>query len=86
MAVGELGHFRFQAEGGDSEATQLAAKRAAEAAAAANADGGNADKYLAKAAVQAESGAVLVKATVASSAKLPKVSPVWHALSCCSPA
>ena len=82
VVIGELGHFRFQAEAGDSEATQLAAMLAAEAAAAANADGGNADKYLARAAMPA--GALLVKATVASSAKLPKVSLVWHPLFCCS--
>lgn len=86
MVVGELGHFRFQTEAGDTEAAQLAAKLAAEAAAAANADDSNADKYLAEAAMQAESGTLLVKATVASSAKLPKVSPVRHPLSYCSSA
>ena len=84
VVIGELGQFRFQAEAGDREASQLAAKLAAEAAAAANADDGNADKYLAKAAMQSESGALLVKATVASSAKLPKVSHARHLLSCCS--
>ena len=84
VVVGELGLFRFQAGAGDSEAAQLAAKLAAEAAAAANADGGNADKYLATAAMQSESGALLVKATVASSAKLPKVSAVRHPLPCSS--